>query len=364
VIKASSQSQRHPRFFNRSMKLVVLAVLLGLLCFGIASAQENFISFGIRPTEAIEGRPETFSYFSYLLEPGDEIADAALVLSDSDVPLDLQLYAADGITNQNGGTGFMVHGESSPGGSQGVAEWVTPSVDSVHLEPGDEIVVPFTLEVPSDATAGHHIAGLVVELASGTTPVGPGGPGSNFTVNVIQRVGVAVVVEVPGNQVYDLQILDVGLHSQDQVSATFFVRVFNSGNMMIKGTGLLQLMNTSGELIALIRFNMDTVLPGDTALFYVPYPGTLADGAYLLSVSIDYEDKTAELEGVLLGIRDGQPWSMEDATATPPVDDEPDQSPGGGLLDNPNLLFAIAMFILAAFLAILLFVILRRVSRD
>jgi hypothetical protein len=364
VTKPSSHSKQRLCFSNRSTKAIVLAVLLGLMWFGIASAQEDFISFGIRPTEAIEGRPETFSYFSYVLEPGDEIADAALVLSESDVPLDLQLYAADGITNQNGGTGFMIHGESSPGGSHGVAEWVTPSVDSVHLEPGDEIVVPFILEVPPDATAGHHVAGLVVELASGATQVGPSGPGPNFTVNVVQRVGVAVVVEVPGDHVYDMQILDVGMHSQDQVSATFFIRVFNSGNMMIKGTGLLQLMETSGELIALIRFDMDTVLPGDTALFYIPYPGTLPDGAYLLSVSVDYEDKTAELDGVLLGIRDGQPWSMGGATVTPSMDGEPDQGEWGGLLDNPNLLFAIVMFIIAGFFAIVLFVIIRRVSRD
>jgi hypothetical protein len=337
---------------------------LGIVSFGVVDAQEISISFGIRPTEAVEGRPETFSYFSYELLPGESISDVALVLSESDVPLDLALYAADGITNQNGGTGFMLQGESSPGGSQGVADWVIPSVDSVHLEPGDEVEVPFDVEVPSDVAAGHHIAGLIVELSPGTGDVDPGGTGSNFTVNVVQRVGVAVVVEVPGTQVFDLLIQDVGLRSQDPQGATFFVNVYNNGNMMIKGTGLLELTDMAGETIASIPFEMDTVLPGDPATFNALYPGVLPDGDYLLSVYMNYADTSAQLEGILIRVRDGQPWQMDDGDGTPPLDGGSDQNIIGSFGEHRDLIFAIAMFVVAGGGAVLLFFVIRRMARN
>lgn len=79
-----------------------LAFLIGS---GIAQADHD-VSFGIRPTEGYEDRPETVSYFSQPLTPGAVLADEALVINSGDVPLDLTVFPVDGITAQNGGTSF------------------------------------------------------------------------------------------------------------------------------------------------------------------------------------------------------------------------------------------------------------------
>jgi hypothetical protein len=52
---------------------------------------------------------------------------------------------------------------------------------------------------------------------------------------------------------------------------------------------------------------MGAVLPGDATIFQVTYPVRLADGDYLVSAVLDYEGKTAILEGAEIRVEDGQP---------------------------------------------------------
>ena len=181
-----------------SKKLLIALVGVGLALLagsGIALAQAGGdISFGIRPTKAFEDRPETFSYFLHELAPGAVLSDAALVMNSGDVPVTLELYAADGITAVNGGTAFARVGQEPTG----VNRWLSLSVAEIALEPGEEIAVPFTITVPSDASPGHHVAGIVVAAP----PIGEASPGGEndgqFAVMVVQQVAVAVVIDVPG----------------------------------------------------------------------------------------------------------------------------------------------------------------------
>ena len=107
-----------------SKKLLITLVGLSLALLagsGIAQAQAGgAVSFGIRPTKAVEDRPETFSYFSHELAPGALLADEALVMNSGEVPVTLKPYAGDGITAQNGGTAFPHKGKESSGASLGV----------------------------------------------------------------------------------------------------------------------------------------------------------------------------------------------------------------------------------------------------
>ena len=86
---------------NNRLITIVLILLSLMLPTSSAIAQPNDnISFGIRLIKAYEGRPETFSYFSYELPPGAVLTDEALVMNSGDVPIDLILYPADGISTE------------------------------------------------------------------------------------------------------------------------------------------------------------------------------------------------------------------------------------------------------------------------
>jgi hypothetical protein len=305
-------------------------LLIALLCAGLAllvgprvAQADGEVSFGIRPTKAFEDRPETFSYFSYELTPGAVLTDEALVMNDGEVPVTLKLYAADGITAINAGTSFGQQGQESTGASRGVSRWLSVSVTEIALEPGEEMIVPFTISVPSDASPGHHVAGLVLEAppSGEASPTGEGG--GQFAVNVVQQAGVAVVIDVPGPHVAGLEITRTCLRQQDEQGATFEIDVRNTGNVFVKGEGSLRITDGNGEQLASIPLSMDTVLPEDATTFQVTHPVRLADGDYLLTVFLDYEGKTALLEGVEMKVNGGQPevgCDPPEQRALPPTD--------------------------------------------
>ena len=316
---------------NRKLSLVLAVVSLAFVAgIGVVLADGN-ISFGIRPTKATSDRPETFSYFSYKLAPGSVINDAALVMNSGDVPVALKLYAADGITAKNGGTAFTRQGQET----NGVSGWLSLSASEVSLEPGEQIVVPFTISVPSEASPGHHVAGLVVEAP-------PSGEGSlagegeaQFTASVVRQAGVAVVIDVPGPHVAGLEITGASLKQQDDLGATFVIAVRNTGNIFMKAVGLLFITDREGQELASIPLNMGTVLPGGATTFQVTNPVHLADGRYLLNAALEYADsETALLEGAEVKVIGGQPEVEGEARglALPPIITEIVGSPEEGVM--------------------------------
>ena len=348
-------------------KLLMVLVGLGLALLagsGIAHAQAGGdVRFGIRPTKGFEDRPETFSWFSHELAPGAILTDEALVINAGDVPVTLKLYAADAITAQNGGTAFAQQGQESTGASRGVNRWLSLSVTEIVLESGEEIVVPFTINVPSDASPGHHVAGLVVEAPPSE------GRGGQFAVNVIQQAGVAVVIDVPGPHVAGLEITGACLRQQDDdQGATFVVAVRNTGNIFVKGEGSLPITDRNGEELAFIPLKMDTVLPGDATTFQVTHPVRLADGDYLVSAVLEYEErKTAVLEGAEVKIKDGQPEvgcrpeGPEEGMLPPAITQiVPTPEEAGGLLVGRNAAYGVPLLALALGAAIVLWRMRRR----
>lgn len=288
---------------------LLLITLVGLQALaGSAAAQGGgILSFGIRPTQAFEDRPESFSYFSHILEPGSLIQDEALVINQGDLPITLKLYAADALTAQNGGTAFSAQGELAEGGSRGVSAWITLSSNEVSVAPGEEVAVPFSIRVPAEAGPGQYIAGLVVEAppnAAGSTTQGQ----AQFAVSVIQRVGVAVLIEVPGERKPALEILGLRLEGQSEGGAEFVAQVRNRGNVLLASEGQLKIFSTAGEELTSVPVALDSLLPGDQAAFHIEAPVQLADSDYLISLALIYEGgRTASLEGVPIFVRNGQP---------------------------------------------------------
>jgi len=289
--------------------LVALAVLtaltLGFLAWPrIVQAEEN-VSFGIKPAKAHDGNSNPPSYFTHTLSPGELMIDEALVTNRGDAPVTLKLYAADATTAINGGTGFANDGEEK----NGVAPWLSLPMKQLSLQPHETKTVPFLVTVPSNASPGQHTAGLVLEAVASSAVPASGNAGAGFTVNVVRRAGVAVLIDVPGYHVAGLEITGVCLRQQNKKQgATFEVAVRNTGNVFVRGQGSLVIRDRKGTHLASIPINMDTVLAGDATYFQVVHPVLLDDGSYLLSAALEYaEGKTAVLEGKELNLNHGEP---------------------------------------------------------
>ena len=290
----------------------VLAVMALLISFTVAllgwpslASGDAEASFGIRPTEADPERPETFSFFSHEILPGDTIEDAAIVENHGGVRGTAKIYLVDGVTAINGGTTFTPDGYET----HGTQNWLNLEVGEVTLDPGQDAVVPFTISVPRDAVPGEHVAGLIVQDVDQGEIDGDG-----IGVAVIRRTGVAVLVDVPGVRTAVMDITGVGLNLQDDSGAVFLLDVRNDGNISLKGSGVLTIKDTNGNELATAPFDMDTILAEDQTSFYINSPILLEDGDYLIDARADYaasrgdeRGTTAFLQNVKITVVDGQP---------------------------------------------------------
>lgn len=309
------------------IELVGLALALALLGWpGIVQGQEH-MSFGIGPARADPNNPETFAYFVHTLSPGSTLADEARVQNGSDVPIVLKMYAADAQTSIGGGPGFAHEGQEL----NGVSRWISLPVSEISLGPGEERIVPFTVEVPPDASPGEHTTGLVVEAApSEEIPVGEQAPssgedGATFAVRVVNRAAVAVLIDVPGTRVAALEITSVCMKEQDDQGADFRVYVGNMGNIRVRGEGFLLIKDRKGTELASIPLQMGSILPRDNSYLNVHHPVNLADGNFLLSATLQYGatrgnevGETAFIQDVELKVKDGQPETGCAAESKPP----------------------------------------------
>ena len=298
------------------VELVGIALALALLGWpGIVQGQGD-VAFGIGPARADPDNPETFSYFVHTLSAGTSLADEARVQNSGDVPIVLKVYAADALTSIGGGAGFAHEGQEVNGGSH----WISLAASEVTLEPGEERLVPFTINVPAGASPGEHTTGLVVEAApSEEIPISmqgqpTGEDQATFAAKVVNRAAVAVLIDVPGTRVAALETTRVCMKEQDDQGADFRVYVRNTGNVRVRGGGFLVIRDRKGTELASIPLKMGSVLPGDTSYVNVHHPVNLADGNYLLSATIDYGatrgnevGETAFIEDAELKVKDGQP---------------------------------------------------------
>ncbi len=293
------------KIFNKNLLIAILIALLLSPIIPVIAQETEGISFGIRPTKATEGQEETFSYFSYRVSPASIFNDEALVMNSGNKTVTLKIYSADAITAQNGGTGFVEFGQQARGMSSGAHTWVRLAESEVVLGPGEERIIPFEVNIPADASPGQHIAGLVVEGEPETTGVDTE---SGVEVKTVHRVGVAVVMDVDGEKTSGLKINNISLYQQNEEGTTFAVDLSNTGNIFLRPKGFFIVSDRNAErIITTTPLNFDTILPGDSAIFFVPRSARFEDGKYLLSIVLEYEGKKAILEGIGMNIKNGQP---------------------------------------------------------
>ena len=253
------------------------ALMLVALSFtpGTANAQGP-VSFGIRParstTEAVPDR----GYFTYTLEPGTQANDVAVVLNGSSDPVNLMLYAAEGITAINGSVAFG--GADDEG--HGVRSWLSAGVSELTLAPGESRSVPFTISVPSDAPPGDHVAGWVVEGPPKT------GGSDGVELTVLERVGVAVVVRVPG-PVREELILGTMCLNQETGSHYVEMTVGNAGNVLTTAAGSLRIeTEDQQQVLEDVPIELGSIVPGDTTLYRADLPAALETGDYVATVTL------------------------------------------------------------------------------
>ena len=266
--------------FSRAA-LVSAAALLTLAVFVNVAHGQGLATFGIRPTHISTDDPTRGAYFTYTLEPGASIDDEAVVINSGQEPVNLKLYAADGVTAIGGSTAFAAADEER----NGVRSWLSTGVSDLEVAPGESVTVPFTLQVPPDARPGDHVAGWIVEGPPKT------GGGQGVGAAVIERVGVAVVIRVPGPTQERLALGELCLN-QETGSNYFEVPVTNEGNVLTKASGSLSLTTKDGTEVFERPVELGTVLAGDDTFLRLDAPLDPGPGSFVAELTLKQPDGT------------------------------------------------------------------------
>ena len=198
----------------RTPLAAVLAVV-AILGFGARPAlASDDVTWTVRTASNSFGADR--SSFSYNVNPGGSLKDALVVANRGKKPVKLAVYASDGFTTSTGQLDLRGRAEKQ----SGVGAWVSSSRTTLTVAAGATVTVPFTVTLPSNATPGDHVGGIITSLTA---------PDASETVNVERRLGIRITMRVGGDLSPALAIENPHL-SYDGGRATLDYTLHNTGN--------------------------------------------------------------------------------------------------------------------------------------
>lgn len=205
--------------------------------------------------------------------PGQVVTSTIFLKNDG--MQSLTFYSsAETFTEQNGVKNFFQ-------GNNDLSSWLSIPT-SITLGPGGQESIPFSINVPKQASPGGHFA--VVWWSTGNQK-------SNSSLSIITRAGVLVYLNVSG-KVKESGDFNISGSLLSIAAPVNFNAVFsNTGNVALTPQGNLIIKNIFGGVVATIPFNQNgmIVLPrsyNDFSLIW--QDGGFYFGPYLATLSANY----------------------------------------------------------------------------
>jgi len=219
--------------------------------------------------------------------PGQSAELTVKVENTGEIPVKLRLFKVNAINGVNGG--FVADDESlSPAEA---TRWIDFPEQRVELEPGASQKVTFSVSVPEGASPGQYISALVARTEPMETP---GLENIDHTLGYAISVGILV----PGDLHPSFELGPPNVERRGE-NAVLQVPVTNTGNYLVRPSGLIELVDADGTAIMSSPVEMLSVYGGLTTNMEVVLPGQMPAGNYILNLSL-----TDEASGASASIED------------------------------------------------------------
>lgn len=234
------------------------------------AASDGQITWSVEPVPTSAGRR---TRFEYEIDPGTQITDAVVIANRGETPADFVVYATDAVNDPETGAFGLLPSDAEPSDA---GAWVTAASEAISLQPGTEATVPFTVIVPSDATPGDHVAGIVAAVLTE-------GEQDGAAVLLEQRVGARIYLDVSGARVPELEVTAVtsafsaswNPFAPGDLEVAYTVR--NSGNVRLDASQQVTISGPLGiPLGAAAPAAVRELLPGQSVRVIADVPSVFA----------------------------------------------------------------------------------------
>ena len=283
------------RSFSILYKVPLWVFLIVTLAVSSAGAIE-FKGIGGRPANPDQNNERTSSIFIYNEEPGSVVEDGIRVINNTEETKTLTVYGADS-THSSGGA-FACEQLSET--KNEVGAWINLEEQEVELEPYENKVIPFTLNIPHGLGAGEYDGCIAIQDKQVEDE-------ENTGLNLSTRTALRVAVTIPGELVREIQVTD--FHVAEKEGGFLFGAVIeNLGNVSIDADVR---MVTKG----LFGFEVEShggsypILRGETSELNFDLKSPFWGGWFESSLIVHYDAG----EGAKLGISSGEPLTKLEA---------------------------------------------------
>jgi hypothetical protein len=197
----------------------------------LPGSKKNVVTFGTQTATAT--KPDGRGIYDYASTTGGRVFDHIAIINYSSQSATLLVRPEDAVNTAQGGFAALPLNDRS----SDVGTWILlPSPDlTITLPPRSDVIVPFAVEVPKNATPGDHAGVITATLQSSIISK------SGQRVKLLQTVGTRMFIRVsgplhPGFTVKNLQVKYEGTSDPigtGKVNLTYTVD--NTGNVALGG---------------------------------------------------------------------------------------------------------------------------------
>lgn len=216
------------------------------------------------------------------LAPGESSSQRMVVVNRLGRTADFQIGKEDFVGSEDPEKATIFLGDDNAA-TTSARDWITPETESVTLNHGDRLSLPFEVKVPEGARAGSHYAAIFVSVSSTDSS-------GKDKVKLVSRVGLLVLINVAGNNVESGEITefksDRNFYRNGPVD---FSTVFkNTGNVYQRVKGEVAVSNILGAEVAHIPFKEWVVLSESSRRQSTQWAKKWLVGRYTANLSVFY----------------------------------------------------------------------------
>jgi hypothetical protein len=173
-----------------------------------------------------------------------------------------------------------------------LASWITIGVTEITLPAGVSERVNFTLQVPPDATPGSHFGSVFISVDA--PEITESGAAVGYEVANI----ISIRVTGDANEGANIRQFSTESFFHGSPNVDFEARIENTGNVLVRPTGPVEIYNMLGKKVDTITFNesQGAVFPGRVREYTFNWQGEgTGFGRYEVVLSAVYGDTGARM---------------------------------------------------------------------